>query len=456
MPHQRQPVARPAERLGQLAWQAEREIECAEPWPGLAQQGLEGREVDERIDALEPHARAVVEPTSRHRDRFRATRRAGEVDAEQLHQAHCGGGTIAGVLSNALHRRRHWWIAALAVVAVAVVLAMLLRVAASQLQQRIAGALGPRATLDATALAWNGVELRGLRIAAARGWPASDELRASRVLVVPDLRSLWAVALGGPWRVRRIEIDGGYVSLHRTRDGTLRVLPSLLGKPASGDAPAVVIGELRLDGAALDFHDSSVRPGSTHRLRLDPLDATVGPLHLPALDVAVAIDIAAVLKGPRHDGRLELRGEVVPSTRDAKLEARARGVDLVALQPYLLRINDSGVKTGRLDLKLDATVRRMRLNAPGNVTLTDLELAAGSGVLGTLAGVPRQAVLAAMRRDGRIEVRFTLDGRLDDPAFSINESFATRVASGLAETLGVSVGGVVEGVGSVIKGLLGR
>ena len=328
--------------------------------------------------------------------------------------------------------------------------------AASQLQQRIAGALGPRATLDATALAWNGVELRGLRIAAARGWPASDELRASRVLVVPDLRSLWAVAFGGPWRVRRIEIDGGYLSLHRTRDGTLRVLPSLLGKPASGDAPAVVIGELRLDGAALDFHDSSVRPGSTHRLRLDPLDATVGPLHLPALDVAVEIDIAAVLKGPRHDGRLELRGEVVPSTRDAKLEARARGVDLVALQPYLLRINDSGVKTGRLDLKLDATVRRMRLNAPGTVTLTDLELAGGNGVLGTLAGVPRQAVLAAMSRDGRIEVRFTLDGRLDDPAFSINDSFATRVASGLAETLGVSVGGVVEGVGSVIKGLLGR
>ena len=49
-----------------------------------------------------------------------------------------------------------------------------------------------------------------------------------------------------------------------------------------------------------------------------------------------------------------------------------------------------------------------------------------------------------------------LDGRLDDPAFSVNENFATRMASGLAETLGVSVGGVVEGVGGVIKGLLGR
>lgn len=60
------------------------------------------------------------------------------------------------------------------------------------------------------------------------------------------------------------------------------------------------------------------------------------------------------------------------------------------------------------------------------------------------------------KRDGRIEVSFTLAGRLDDPNFSLNEDLATRVASALAQTLGVSVGGVVEGVGSVIKGLLGR
>jgi len=78
------------------------------------------------------------------------------------------------------------------------------------------------------------------------------------------------------------------------------------------------------------------------------------------------------------------------------------------------------------------------------------------GVLATFGGVPRQAVLAAMERDGRIEVGFTLEGRIDDPAFSINDNLATKLAGGLAETLGVSLGGVVEGVGGVIKGLLGR
>jgi hypothetical protein len=101
-------------------------------------------------------------------------------------------------------------------------------------------------------------------------------------------------------------------------------------------------------------------------------------------------------------------------------------------------------------------VQAQRLNAPGRVTLTGLELAPAPGPLGTFAGVPRAAVLAAMARNGRIEVAFTLEGRLDDPAFSLNESLATRIAGGLAESLGVSLGGVVEGVGSVIKGLFGR
>ena len=58
--------------------------------------------------------------------------------------------------------------------------------------------------------------------------------------------------------------------------------------------------------------------------------------------------------------------------------------------------------------------------------------------------------------DGRIEVAFTLDGRLDDPGFSLNENFATKLGGSLAEVLGVSLGGVVEGMSNVIKGLFGR
>ena len=52
-------------------------------------------------------------------------------------------------------------------------------------------------------------------------------------------------------------------------------------------------------------------------------------------------------------------------------------------------------------------------------------------------------------RDNKITVHFTLEGDINNPQFSLNEAFATRVASALAKGLGVSVRGLAEGVGAL-------
>ncbi|WP_374366329.1 DUF748 domain-containing protein [Piscinibacter sp.] len=331
-----------------------------------------------------------------------------------------------------------------------------LHLAAGRLETALRNALGPRASIGAVHLGLTGVEVDGLRIHAAPGaWPAADELVARRVRLRPGLASLWSRG----WHIASIEVDDGYLSLLRSRQGRLRVLPALLDKPSSssesGPAPQVHIAEVELHEVAIDFFDASVH-GPTHRMRFESLQAQVGPLAIPAFDSPTDIALQATLKGPQKSGRIRIDGSVTIATLDAKLDAAVQGVDLVALQPYLLKVNEAGVRHGTLDLELAATVKARKLHAPGRVILTGLELASGGGLLSTFAGVPRQAVLAAMQRDGRIEVNFTLDGRLDDPNFSINDSLATKLAGGLAEALGVSLSGVVEGVGSVIKGLLGR
>jgi len=349
---------------------------------------------------------------------------------------------------------------AAALAALVVLILVGLRIAAGQLEAGLREALGPRASIGSVRLGLTGVEVTELRIRSAQGWPAADELVARRVHLRPGLATLWSRG----WHIARIEVDDGYLSLLRSRGGKLRVLPALLEKPkpagagageAAGDPPRVRIGAVVLRDVAIDFHDASVRSGM-HKMRFESLQAEVGPLDLPALDSPTGIDLQAVLKGPQRNGRITIQGEATIATLDAKLKAAVTGVDLVALQPYLLKVNEAGVRRGALDLALDATVKAKQLRAPGRVTLTGLELASGGGVLATFGGVPRQAVLAAMERDGRIEVGFTLEGRIDDPAFSINDNLATKLAGGLAETLGVSLGGVVEGVGGVIKGLLGR
>ncbi|PPE71389.1 DUF748 domain-containing protein [Caldimonas thermodepolymerans] len=350
------------------------------------------------------------------------------------------------------------------VIALAVLLALAtlgvvgFRVAVHQLQRQLEAALGPRSQVAQLRVGWNGVEALDVRVRGDRNrqWPAEDELRAQRVLVVPDLRSL----LGGTLRIHRVRVEGGYVSMLRTRDGRLRVLPALTEErradpgAADGSAPAVSIGRIELHDGTLEFFDASVRRPAL-KLRLERLQAGVGPLDLPALDSATQVELDGVLKGVQRDGRLHVAGRVTLATQDADIRARFAGVDLVALQPYLIKVSETGVRRGTLDLRLDAKVKDQRLRAPGHLTLSDLQLHS-SGVLGTFAGVPRQAVIAAMSRNGRLELDFTLEGRLDDPKFSLNENLAVQVASGLARSLGVSVGGVVEGVGNMVKGLFGR
>ncbi|HMS81578.1 MAG TPA: DUF748 domain-containing protein, partial [Burkholderiaceae bacterium] len=174
---------------------------------------------------------------------------------------------------------------------------------------------------------------------------------------------------------------------------------------------------------------------------------------------------AAAGRDAARDGRMAIDGWVVPATRDSQLKARLRGIDLVALQPYLLKAADTGVRAGTLALAVASGVEGARLRAPGRLVLAGLELAPASG---GFLGLPREAVLALLKdRAARIELDFVLEGRLDDPRFSLSEDLATRVAAALAERLGIGLGGLVRGVGGAgrdaidaatgaIRGLLGR
>lgn len=353
--------------------------------------------------------------------------------------------------------------------AIAALLLAALAFAYHQAVQRLNGALlqalGPRATVGAVELGLTGLTVRDLRIAAAPGWPADEELHAGSVRVRPDLASVF-----GGWRVQRVEVEDARIVLLRGRDGKLNVLPGVLGGPRKAPTPAersasapsssslrVVIDHLVLDRVQVDLYDASLPNQKTpHHVQLADLNAKLDHLVAPAFDEPMAIALQALFKGPTQDGRLTIDGDLTPGTREADLKIRLNGADLLALQPYLLKVADGGIKKGLLDLSLDARVQHQQLKAPGEVVLTGLQLSSGPGVMDRFAGMSRQAVLASLERKGKIEMKFTLEGRLDDPSFSINDSLAKRFASGLADSLGVSMSGVVEGVGEMVKGLFGK
>jgi Domain of Unknown Function (DUF748) len=321
------------------------------------------------------------------------------------------------------------------------------RVAVGVLRNRVIETLGPESEIAAIGVGWSSVEVEGLRITGPKGWPTSDALRAERVTIVPSLRGVFS----GQLRVQSITVSKPYLSMLRTRDGQLQVLPSLLADSSSPatTARSVTIDRITLRDGVLDLFDASVSQPPLE-LHLEQVEATVHDVVAPPLEGKTRFDLAAVVEGTQQAGAVTIVGWAEIASRDSSLKTTLRSVDLLALAPYLIRPGERGVRKGTLDLELQSEVKNHRLHAPGQLTLSGLELDPATGAFGTFMGLPRDAVLGALKdQRGQIAVSFVLEGNLDDPKFSMNAALSTRVAVSIAETLGVSLGGLATGVGAL-------
>ncbi|MFI5342347.1 MAG: DUF748 domain-containing protein [Candidatus Methylomirabilales bacterium] len=156
------------------------------------------------------------------------------------------------------------------------------------------------------------------------------------------------------------------------------------------------------------------------------------------------------VKGAHRDGRSSLAGWVEAASKDSSVRTELRSVDLVALQPYISKAAETRVQKGTLDLDLQSEVRNNHLRVPGKLVISDLEFAPTTGALDTFMGVPRSAVVNFLKnKDNKIALNFLIEGDINNPQFSLREVFTTRMASGMAEMLGVSIRGVAEGVGTL-------
>ncbi|HZW22575.1 DUF748 domain-containing protein [Noviherbaspirillum sp.] len=330
-----------------------------------------------------------------------------------------------------------------------------LQFATRVLKERVQQALGPESEVGEIVVGMSAIEVRDIRIPAPKGWPSPDALRAERVVVRPDLFGLFSARIHVP----HILVDKAYVSALRGRDGKVRLLPGLLERKAGAAAhsppPEASIGTIELRNGVLEFFDATIRQPA-HKTRLEQLHARVDDVRLPGFTSRTAIQIDGQVKGVQRNGKLSISGWAELAKRNSEIATKLQGVDMVALQPYLIKASETGVRRGTLDLRLKSTVRKNRLHAPGTITLTGLELAPAAGPFNTFMGVPRQAVVAALKdRKGQISIDFTLEGNLDDPKFSLNESVALRVGAAVAEALGISIEGLTRGVGSAAEGLGG-
>ena len=196
------------------------------------------------------------------------------------------------------------------------------------MKSQVENALGPHGEVKEIRVSLTGVEITGLRIRASdpaggkSAWPAEDELRADRVVVVPSLNDLVSAKVV----LESIRIEGAYVSMLRTREGKLLVLPSLL-QAQKNDAPPgsdketktgagtpVTINHIELTNGTIEFYDATLRKAPVKQ-RIEHLDASLGQIRLPDLTGKTTIKLTGTHKGARQDGRISLSGGIELATK---------------------------------------------------------------------------------------------------------------------------------------------
>jgi Domain of Unknown Function (DUF748) len=346
------------------------------------------------------------------------------------------------------------------------------------LRDRVVEALGPGSNIAALKVNWFSLDLLGVTIEAPQGWPTARAFRAERITIVPSLGTLLTEQI----HISSIVLEKPYLAVLRTREKMV-ILPGLTETPSGkkntaarlGHAPrrTVTISKITIQQGAVELFDATVsRPPL--KTRLERVDGGIRDIAIPWLQNKTYFELAGIVKGMRRDGRARATGWVGSARRDSSSQITLDAVDLVSLQPYLVRLGEAQLRKGILDLRLNSEVRANRLDGTGKIIIRDLEFAPSRSYFDTFMGIPRSAVINFLKNhENAIDVDFVLTGDTSNPTFSINEAIATRVAMGMATELGVSirglaedfgtlgrksvegVAGVVEGAGSVLKGLLG-
>lgn len=354
------------------------------------------------------------------------------------------------------------------VVAVIIVLAVValggLYYLQREVKARVTEALGPLGSAESIDVGFTSIRLTNVRLIAPKDWPTPDTLRAARITLVPDLHD---ALTRRRVHIREVVVSDFTLPAIRRPSGKIELLPNLRqsvsSAPPAASAPGAreplpaekLIDQIRFERGTFDFYDQMVSQ-PPYKVSVTDANATVDHIKLPDLAEPTSVAVTGSIKGPEHTGTVGFNGWIKIANKDSQLTTTLRGVDIVMLDPYLLK--KAGAKArvtgGTLDLNVESTVRDYHIHAPGMLTLHHLRLQESDNPLDTFFSIPTRAAVAALKNHGdEITLHFVLDGNLRDPKFKLNESLMTELRANFAKALGVSAEGVAKGAGETVKGL---
>ncbi len=357
-------------------------------------------------------------------------------------------------------RKKNWFILSGVVVLCAVAAALTLRHYSGQLlKTHIVRSLGENVKAGSVAISWGKVvvgDLTFLREGRVVGTIKSVAVRADFTSILKDRLSISKVEVEEPHFRLLIDKQGNFilpVAVPLRKTGKEKGGKEQRESRAQEPMP-VEIKSLVVKGGTVAFEDRSVsRPVF---LNFTDVTVEVRDIAYPFTNRWTTYDITSRLAGGSQTGSITATGRTNLGNEQTNAKTTLKGIDLALLKSYVeLKGGDAGIKSGFIDMTMQADIAKKHLRAPGTMVIRDLQLSSSGAASETFFGVPRSLMLAFLKNNrDDISLDFVLEGNLNNPKFTIREDLAKRIAVALATRFGVSIKGAEDVLAGQGKGII--
>ena len=337
------------------------------------------------------------------------------------------------------------WIGIIAVLFIGAYL-VLSFLAVKVIQSQIQQVVGPGFTITGikvkpTHLSVRGIQYEGLHT-------KKRYLQIEEVRIYPAILSF----LKGPLRIREFAILKPSFFFYRTREGVFVGPWTTLEKKEKKEkgekevsddregkereAISINIDRLRIRKGSVDFEDMKMGEPPA-QIKLREIDLEMKDLHYPIHSVRSPIELRGKVKGKTKEGEIYTKGWMNLKTTDTETAFKVREIEVKLFEPYYRKRVSAEIDSGYINMETKINVKERMIDAPGKLEMTDLQIEKGGG---TVLWIPAKTLAALLKdKKHRIQVQFHVKGSLDDPKFSLQEAFLTRVALSLAEAVGIPI-----------------
>ncbi len=210
-----------------------------------------------------------------------------------------------------------------------------------------------------------------------------------------------------------------------------------------GESVEVQIDRIRIRKGSIDFEDGKMgTPPSKMKMR--DLDFEMRDIRYPLASLRSPVELNGKIEGRTQEGTIDLKGWIDAKTMDMETSLKIREIEVKTFEPYYRKRVTAEIESGTLDMDSRIVVKEKRVDAPGELDLINLRIKEGGG---NVFWIPAETLVSLLEKKGhRIKAKFHVKGNVENPRFSLQETFLTQVAISLAQALGIPIKVVGEDV----------